>query len=105
LHVDNGERVWVFIRNRLAQELKRFFPLAAKVHCIPKAVSCDRRIWRLVALSSASSTRPLRRGFCFAGAAFPPARFSNLLVNQNVDPLPGSLSDSDLAVHHPYQLP
>ena len=25
LHVDNGERVWVFIRNRLAQELKRFF--------------------------------------------------------------------------------
>ena len=26
LHVDNGERVWVFIRNRLAQELKRFFP-------------------------------------------------------------------------------
>jgi len=36
---------------------------------------------------------------------FSASRFSNLLVNQNVDPLPVSLSDSDLAVHHPYQLP
>ena len=26
LHVDNGERVRIFIRNRRAQKLKRFFP-------------------------------------------------------------------------------
>ena len=67
-------------------------PLAAEVHRIPKEVSCARTISRSVALLSASNTCLAGRGFCFAGAAFPTACFANRAVNQNVDPLPGSLS-------------
>ena len=67
-------------------------PLDAPTGRMPRAAVCWRRMFRFVSLSSTmSKRRPAKRNL-ISGTTAVRSCFSNLALNQNVEPLPGVLS-------------